>query len=171
MLKENGSGVIYQILCSRCPQTYIGRTGRTLRQGLKEYQRAVRDRNTSTSSLADHICSTGLTQLRNKTQILDSCPHTSKQCQLESWMIQKQPTNLNRELGPLPPVYFSDLHTHPILCMYFVLFSCTLLLYFSHVNYCFLVLIIIHILPHIILLFIHHHTSPMSSPPVTPFTL
>ena len=57
--KENRSGVIYQIPCSRCLQTYIGQTGRTLGQRLKEHQRAVRDRNTSTSSLVDHICSTG----------------------------------------------------------------------------------------------------------------
>ena len=48
VLKENRSGVIYQIPCSRCPQTYIGQTGRTLGQRLKEHQRAIRDRNTST---------------------------------------------------------------------------------------------------------------------------
>ena len=34
--KENRSGVIYQIPCSRCPQTYIGQTSRTLGQRLKE---------------------------------------------------------------------------------------------------------------------------------------
>ena len=40
-----------------------------------------------------------------KAQIIDRCPHTSKRCLLESWIIQKQPSTLNRELGPLPPVY------------------------------------------------------------------
>ena len=40
-----------------------------------------------------------------KMVILDSCPHTSKWCLLESWMIQKQSSTLNRELGPLPPAY------------------------------------------------------------------
>ena len=34
MPKENRSGVIDQIPCSRCPQTYIGQTGRTLGQRL-----------------------------------------------------------------------------------------------------------------------------------------
>ena len=82
--KENRSGVIYQIPCSRCPQTYIGQTDRTLGQRLKEHQRAVRDRNISTSALADHVCSTGHPVDWNKAQIIDSCSHTSKQCLLES---------------------------------------------------------------------------------------
>ena len=103
--KENRSGVIYQIPCSRCSQTYIGQTGRILGQRLKEHQRAVRNRNTSTSALVDHVCSTGHSVDWNKAQICDSCPHTSKQYLLESWMIQKQPSTLNRELGPLLPVY------------------------------------------------------------------
>ena len=59
MPKENRSGVIDQIACSRCPQTYIGQTGRSLRQRLKEHQQAVRDRNTSASALVVHVCSTG----------------------------------------------------------------------------------------------------------------
>ena len=74
-------------------------TGRTLGQRLKEHQRAVRDRNTSTSGQADHVCSTGHPVDWNKAQILDSFPQTSKWCFLESWMIQ-QPSSLNRELGP-----------------------------------------------------------------------
>ena len=105
MPKKDRSGVIYQIPCSRCPQTYIGQTGRTLGQRLKEHQRAVRDRNTSTSALADRVCSTGHLVDRNKAQILDSYPHTSKRCLLESWMIQKQPSTLSREVGPLRPIY------------------------------------------------------------------
>ena len=104
--KENRSEVIYQIPCSRCPQTYIGQTGRTLGQRLKEHQRAVRDRNTSTSALVDHVCNTGHPVEWNKAQIIDSCPHTFQVVPiLESWMIQKQPSTLNRELGPLLPVY------------------------------------------------------------------
>ena len=105
VLKENRSGVIYQIPCSRCPQTYIGQTDRTLGQRLKEHQRAVRDRNISTSALADHVCSTGHPVDWNEAQVIDSCPHTPKRCLLESWLIQKQPSTLNRELGPLPTVY------------------------------------------------------------------
>ena len=128
MPKENRSGVIYQIPCSRCPQTYIGQTGRTLGQRLKEHQRAVRDRNTSTSALADHVCSTGHPVEWNRAQIIDSCPHTSKRCLLEWWMIQKEPSPWTENLGHyrLYIDSFSDLHTLSILCTYFALFSCTL---------------------------------------------
>ena len=109
------------------PLTLFGGTCKTM----SPHQRAVRDRNTSTSALADHVCSTGHPVEWNKAQIIDSCPHTSKRCLLESWMIQKQPSTLNRELGPLPPVYRQFFRpAHPlmqvILCTYCALFSCTL---------------------------------------------
>ena len=43
--KEDKAGVVYQIPCSNCPQTYIGQTGRTLGQRLKEHKKAVKDKN------------------------------------------------------------------------------------------------------------------------------
>ena len=70
------------------PLSLIGGTCKTM----SPHQRAVTDRNTSTSALADHVCSTGHSVEWNKAQIIDSCPHTSKRCLLESWMIQKQPS-------------------------------------------------------------------------------
>ena len=103
--KEDKAGVVYQIPCSRCPQTYIGQTGRTLGQRLKEHKGAVRDRNTSTSTLAEHVCNTGHPMDCSQTHILETCRYTSKRCLLESWMIQRQPSALNRERGPLPPSY------------------------------------------------------------------
>ena len=104
--QEDRAGVVYQIPCSRCSQTYIGQTGRTLGKRLKEHQRAVRDRNTSTSALAEHVCNTGHPVEWSQTQVIESCRHTSKRCLLESWMIQRQrPSTLNREPGPLPTAY------------------------------------------------------------------
>ena len=52
--KEDRAEVVYQIPCSDCPQSYIGQTGRTLGQRLKEHQRAVRDNHVATSALAEH---------------------------------------------------------------------------------------------------------------------
>ena len=136
---------------------YIGQTGKTLGQRLKEHQRTVRDRNTNTSALVDHVCSTGHQVDLKQAQILDSCPHTSKGCLLESRMIQKHPSTWteNLDLYRLYTDSFPDLQPPPILCMNWP---------YSHVrylmvNYCFIVLIIIHALPHIISLFIHHHPS------------
>ena len=103
--KENKAGVVYQIPCSTCPQTYIGQTGRTLGQRLKEHQRAVKDRNVTTSALAEHVCKTGHTIDWTQTQILENNHNTSKRCLLESWMIHKETHTLNRELGTLPSTY------------------------------------------------------------------
>ena len=94
--KENRSGVIYQIPCSRCPQTYIGQTGRTLGQRLKEHQRAGRDRNTSTSALANHVCSTGHPVDWNRAQILDSCPPTPTQA-VPTGVVDDSEASLNPE--------------------------------------------------------------------------
>ena len=43
--------VVYRIPCTNCPRTYIGQTGRTLTQRLKEHQRAVRNADTATLAL------------------------------------------------------------------------------------------------------------------------
>ena len=107
------------------PLALIGGTCKTM----IPHQRAVRDRNTSTSALADHVCSTGHPVEWNKAQIIGSCPHTSKRCLLESWMIQKQPSTVNRELGPLPPVYRQLFRpAHPLDLMHIF---CLILMYIS----------------------------------------
>ena len=103
--KENKAGVVYQIPCSDCPQTYIGQTGRTLLQRIKEHKMAVKDRNVITSALAEHTCQTGHTIDWSQTEILGTNQNTSRRCLLESWMIQKEPHTLNRELGTLPTTY------------------------------------------------------------------
>ena len=90
----------------------------------------------------------------------------------------KATLSLNRELGPLLPVYFSDLHNPPILCTHFALSSCTLLnsnlllpssCHYSHItthhN-------IIHTSPHIIPCYITHlitscHTTYFITPTPT----
>ena len=159
VLKENR--VIYQIPCSRCSQTYISQTGRILGQRLKEHQRAVRDRNTSISALADYVCSTGHQVDWNKAQILDSCPtHPSNSYWSHEWFRNTpQPWTESLDLYRLYINSFSDLHNHPPPS-----YACILL--YSHVhylmeNYCLLVLIIIHALPHITLIFRHHRPSSL----------
>ena len=102
---QDKAGVVYKIPCSSCPRVYIGQTGRTLGQRVKEHQRSVRDKKIATSALAEHSERTGHTIDWTRTEVLDNCTHTSKRCLVESWMIQKEPSSLNRELGTLPTVY------------------------------------------------------------------
>ena len=47
---QDKAGVMYKIPCSSCPKVYIGQTGRTLGQRVKEHQRSVRDKKITTSA-------------------------------------------------------------------------------------------------------------------------
>ena len=102
---QDRSGVIYRVPCSSCSHAYIGQTSRTLAQRLKEHHRAVRIGDSATSALAEHAHSTGHPVDWTAAHVIDTCTHTSRRCLLESWMIQKEPSALNREIGTLPPVY------------------------------------------------------------------
>ena len=102
---EKKSGVVYRIPCGSCPQTYIGQTGRTLEQRLKEHKKAVRDENITTSALAEHVQKTGHPIEWTQTEVVHTCNRTVKRCLLESWTIQKEPSPLNREIGTLPTTY------------------------------------------------------------------
>ena len=109
--KQERAGVVYRIPCNNCPQAYIGQTGRTLTQRLKEHQRAVRNGDSATSALAEHAHSTGHPIDWTKAHVIDTCTHTSRRHLIESWMIQKETTPLNREKGTLPGVYMSLMHS------------------------------------------------------------
>ena len=97
--------VVYHIPCTNCPQAYIGQTGRTLTQHLKEHRRAVTNGDLATSALAEHAHSTGHPINWTEARVIATCSHTSRRCFLESWMIHRETNHLNRELGSLPHIY------------------------------------------------------------------
>ena len=103
--KQERSCAVYRILCTNCPRAYIGQTSRTLAQQIKEHQRSVRYSDIATSVLAEHSNSTGHPIQWDEVHVIDTCPHTSRRCLLESWAIHKEPNPLNRELGSLPHSY------------------------------------------------------------------
>ena len=77
---QDKAGVVHKIPCSSFPRVYIGQTGRTLGQRVKEHQRSVRDKKIATSALAEHSERTGHTIDWTRTKVLDNCTHTSKRC-------------------------------------------------------------------------------------------
>ena len=103
--KEERSGVIYCIPCTNCLWTYIGQTGRTLVQRIKEHQITVHNCDLANSALAEHSHSTERSIKWDEAYISNTCSHTSRQCLLESWAIHKESNPLNRELGTLPHIY------------------------------------------------------------------
>ena len=101
------SGVIYQIPCRDCDKSYIGQTGRTLLQRIKEHQRAVKTMNTDNSALAEHAWSEHHHIAWEDATVLDQHPFLHSRCVMESWYINNIPETLNREKGLLPETYLS----------------------------------------------------------------
>ena len=96
---------VYCIPCTNCPRAYKGQTSRPLAQRIKEHQRSVHYSDIATSALAEHSNSTGHPIQWDEAHVIDTCPHTSRWCLLESWAIHKETNPLNRELGSLPHSY------------------------------------------------------------------
>ena len=74
---------------------------------LSTLQHAVFNGTKETSALAEHALTTGHNINWNNACVLVSCGHLNQRLYLESWYIQRQSVSLNRELGPLPPIYRS----------------------------------------------------------------
>ena len=51
-------GLVYCIPCSNCNWSYVGETGRTLRESLTEHKRAVRNMS-ATCEISNHVLETG----------------------------------------------------------------------------------------------------------------
>ena len=56
---EDRTDIIYNISCAECDSSYIGETGRSLKDRLKEHKRAFRLNNPSLSAVAEHAIDTG----------------------------------------------------------------------------------------------------------------
>ena len=101
----NKTGVVYRIPCADCDGSYVGQTGRTLGQRIKEHRKAVSSFNTDTSALAEHVLTEDHRIDWEAASILDQHPFTQSRCMVESWYINHLPNTLNRERGPLPEAY------------------------------------------------------------------
>ena len=98
------SGVVYSIPCSICNEVYIGQTGRHLETRLKEHKAAVKLARTEISAVAEHVWLQKYQIDFQSTAILAKENDCKKCCFMESWHIQTQ-SCMDREIGPLPPVY------------------------------------------------------------------
>ena len=97
--------MVHKVPCKNCERIYVGQTKRSLVVQLKEHQRAVFIGDSSTSALAEHAMITGHIIDWHNARVLDSCQQLNQSLILECWYIHEQLAPLNRERGPLPPVY------------------------------------------------------------------
>ena len=100
---DHRKGVVYKI--KDCSYSYIGQTGRSLSDRIKEHKRPVSRVNVDDSALAEHVANSGHEIDWCSAMILDSNRFFYLRRHLESWYIQKGRYVMNREVGPLPPVY------------------------------------------------------------------
>ena len=61
MVADRQTGVVYALGCTGCPKVYIGETGRTARQRVKEPQDHAKKGNFETSASAHPVLATGHT--------------------------------------------------------------------------------------------------------------
>ena len=93
-------GVIYQVDCSHCNETYIGETARPLDTRLKEHK------TRTTSAVYEHTQTTGHSFTSQDTKVIGSESHYTKRKVREAIEIKTRRPSLNRDTGlDLPPVY------------------------------------------------------------------
>ena len=94
-------------LCSfsRCPRVYVGQTGRTLAQRLKEHKRALVNGHLAQSAVAEHAAQESHDIDWEGATVMDVQQQYHRRCLLESWHIRSALKTMNREEGNLPPVY------------------------------------------------------------------
>ncbi len=104
-------GIVYQIPCGSCNHTYIGQSGRTLEDRLKEHKRAIiPDSTYFTSAVAEHAVKSNHVIDWNNAKVIDSHSNLYQRCYLESWQIKKRNSSMNRDEGLLPTVYNCLIH-------------------------------------------------------------
>ena len=103
-------GVVYRIPCGTCPKVYIGQTGRTLEHRLKEHKRALTSGNVSQSAVAEHAMDESHTIKWEEAEVVNHHPLYRQRCALEAWHIRTERHKMNRDEGPLPPVYNPLVH-------------------------------------------------------------
>lgn len=105
--KEQLTGIVYSIPCKDCPKTYVGQSAQSLACRIKEHQQAVWNGNINSLAVAEHVWQEQHNIDRPAAMILDSNHYLYSRLILESWHIYQQPDPMNKERGPLPPVYCS----------------------------------------------------------------
>ncbi len=98
-------GVVYQIQCNDCEETYIGHSGRPLNTRVQEHRTAVRKSSVS-SGVAEHTIKTGHDIDWESVEIIDRDPLTLLRRIREAIAIRVHQTGMNRESGyELPRIY------------------------------------------------------------------
>ena len=103
------AGVVYKITCNDCEATYIGQTGRHLRDRLKEHRKAVESGNTHHSGVAEHAYKAHHNVDLDNITVLDQESNLQRRLVREALHIRHQAPAMNRDRGLELPVPFLKL--------------------------------------------------------------
>ena len=90
--------VVYEIPCS-CDKRYIGETGRSIKDKLKEHIVDIHHNRIKNSAIAEHCHNTNHHICIKNTKVLATIPHYYKRKIREVLEIEKHVNNLNQDDG------------------------------------------------------------------------
>ena len=99
------AGVVYQIECKDCEASYVGQTGRHLRDRIKEHSKALEKGNIHNSGVAEHAFEAHHDVDMDNIHVLDTEANQSKRLVREALGIRDLEPTMNRDRGievPLP---------------------------------------------------------------------
>ena len=91
-------GVVNRIPCE-CGKVYIGETGRSMQERIKEHDRDIRLTHTQTSAVSEHAYKTGHYRIWNEVKFIDRDHHWYTRRVKEAIHIRLHPNNINRDSG------------------------------------------------------------------------
>jgi len=105
-------GVVYRIPCE-CSKVYIGETGRSMQERIKEHNRDIRLTRTQTSTVSEHSDETGHYPIWNEVKFIDQDPHWYTSRVKEAIPIRLHPNNINRDSGiEIPEAWMPTIKKH-----------------------------------------------------------
>ena len=105
-------GVVYRIPCE-CGKVYIGETGRSMHERIKEHDRDIRLARTQTSAVSEHAHKIGHYPLWNEVKFIDRDRHGYTRRVKEAIHIRLHPDNINRDSGiEIPEAWMPTIKKH-----------------------------------------------------------
>jgi len=105
-------GVVYRIPCE-CGKVYIGETGRSMQERIKEHDRDIRLAGTQTSAVSEHANKTGHHPLWNEVKFIDRDSHCYTRRVKEAIHLRLHPDNINRDSGiEIPEAWIPTIKKH-----------------------------------------------------------
>ena len=100
VISEDKLGLVYHIKCSDCPASYVGETGRQLKERVTEHRK-------KSSPIGEHLCQATHSFSTADVSILHQEPDWFRRGVAEAIYINREAPSLNRDSGRhnLPAIY------------------------------------------------------------------